>query len=117
MKKTQRLKNYLRSARKRTGFTQGDVAFLLGGRGGKTVSRYELFEHDPMLPAALSFQIVLGVPVHDLFVGIYDEAAKTVKRRAKALKHQFKHKATSRLVERKRESVGRILETLEKRTK
>jgi len=111
MAQSKRLKNYIRSARKRAGLTQDELAYLLGGRGGKLVSRYELFEREPMLPAALALEAALGVPSRELFAGIYEEALETVKHRAGVMEMQLNHKAASKLVERKRQTIRRIIET------
>ncbi|MBI1784308.1 hypothetical protein HYR69_04115 [Candidatus Sumerlaeota bacterium] len=111
MTPTKPLKNYIRSARKRAGLTQDDLAYLLGGRGGKLVSRYELFERQPMLPAALACQLALGVPVGELFGGVYQAARHTVQHRAKVMELKLRHQPASRLVERKRQTVRRIIES------
>lgn len=81
--------NYLRSARKRAGFSQEDIAFLLGCHSGAKVSRYENLTREPNLHTALACQAVYRVPVHELFPGIYTLVEKQVKRRAFVLKSQL----------------------------
>ena len=110
MTATQPLKNYIRSARKRAGLTQEELAYLLGGRGGKLVSRYELFRRAPMLPAALASQAALGVPAHELFSGVYQSALRTVLRRARVMEIQLRGKPRTLAIERKRQTLRRILE-------
>ncbi len=113
MTPSQPLKNYIRSARKRAGLSQGDLAYLLGGRGGKMVSRYELFQREPMLPMALAFEAALGVPVQELFSTFSQSARSTVQRRAKVMEMQLRHRKDTRAIERKRETIRRILATSE----
>jgi transcriptional regulator with XRE-family HTH domain len=59
--------------RRRMGFTQKQVARLLGRRDTSTVSHYENGRSFPPLPIALSLEIILRVPVAFLFPGLYDE--------------------------------------------
>jgi len=109
----QPLKNYIRSARRRAGLTQDELAYLLGGRGGKMVSRYERFEREPMLRAALAIQAALGVPAHELFAAAYHDARKTVVRRARVMELQLRRKLNMRRKEQKRRTLDRILEVAE----
>jgi transcriptional regulator with XRE-family HTH domain len=59
--------------RRRMGFTQKQVARLLGHRETSMVSHYEHGRSYPPLPVALSLEIILRVPVAFLFPGLYDE--------------------------------------------
>lgn len=73
MKKTRKLKNYLRRYRKSSGLSQEDLAFLLGCRDGSKVSRYEHFSRQPSLRTALACEAIFGVGTHELFAGLFDE--------------------------------------------
>lgn len=108
MAQSKRLKNYIRSARKRAGLTQDELAYLLGRRGGKAVSRYEMFEREPMLPTAMAFEVALGVPAHELFARAYEDARDIVQHRARVMDIQLRKKPASRAVERKRQTIQRI---------
>lgn len=55
------------------GFTQKQVARLLGHRDTTMVSHYEHSRSFPPLPVALSLEIILRVPVAFLFPSLYDE--------------------------------------------
>jgi DNA-binding XRE family transcriptional regulator len=55
--KPQRLENYLRSYRKKSGLTQREVAFLLGWDDGAQISRYEKRERRPPIETALAFKV------------------------------------------------------------
>jgi transcriptional regulator with XRE-family HTH domain len=80
-----RLHNYLRTHRKRTGLSQDEVAFLLGCRHGTKVSRYERNNRQPGLETALAYEVLLGTPVRELFVGIFEKVEAITLRRARVL--------------------------------
>ena len=80
-----KLANYLRAYRKRTGLSQGEVAFLLGCKNGNQVSRYERRKHMPPLRTALAFQAALGTPLSELYAGTYESVSKQVAVRAQSL--------------------------------
>lgn len=87
------LQNYLRMYRKRLHMTQDELAFLIGGRDGSRLSRYERFKRVPTLDTALAIEAALGVPVRELFAGEYAEVEAKVSRRAKVLAVKVKHEA------------------------
>jgi len=58
----QRLRNYIKSHRKRAGLSQPDVAFLLGNSDETQVSRYENDRRLPPLEVALALQEIFKVP-------------------------------------------------------
>ena len=58
--------------RKRMGFSQKQVAGLLGFRGTSMLSRYEHGRSVPPLRMAFCLSIVLRVPVEFLFPALYD---------------------------------------------
>jgi transcriptional regulator with XRE-family HTH domain len=82
---SQRLPNYLKSHRKRSGLSQDEVAFLLGCASGAKVSRYERMVRQPTLETALACEAVYGVPVRTLFAGVYEKVEATIHQRAQAL--------------------------------
>jgi transcriptional regulator with XRE-family HTH domain len=79
------LPNYLRSNRKRLSLSQGEVAFLLGARGGGQISRYERFIREPSLENALAFEMVFQRSTSELFDGLYKKIEQEVTARAKIL--------------------------------
>jgi transcriptional regulator with XRE-family HTH domain len=79
-----KLRTYLRSERRRSGLTQTDIARLLGGAWKQRVSKYERGLVPP-LEVAIAYEAVLGRPVAELFGGIHEEIAFTVRRRAREL--------------------------------
>jgi len=80
-----KLNNYLRTYRKRAGLSQDEMAYLLGCRSGAKVSRYERFARQPTLQTALAYEAIFGVPVRDLFAGIYQKVERPVSQRAQLL--------------------------------
>jgi transcriptional regulator with XRE-family HTH domain len=74
--------HYLRSERKRGGLSQHDVAALLNTRA-RTVRHYEQSHRLPPLETALAYEAVFGVPVAELFPGLYAAARKAVRMRAR----------------------------------
>jgi len=78
---TQRLENYLRTHRKRSGLTQRDVAFLLGWKTGGSLGRYEKRRRLPPLKTALACEEIFGVPVGELFAGVRQAVGKDIEKR------------------------------------
>lgn len=78
-----RLPLYLRQERRRSGFSQADVAYLFGARTKTNVSRYERGKHLPSLGTALAYEAMFGVPVAQLFPKAFAEARRAVMRRAR----------------------------------
>ena len=96
-----KLQNYLISHRKRFGLTQDESAFLLGITEGSQVCRYESFRGVPSLKTALTCQAVFGVPVAELFAGIYDQVEKETAKRARALASKMDAATASKAQKRK----------------
>lgn len=89
------LQNYLRVRRKQISLTQEEVAFLLGLKGmdkGGKVSRDENQARIPTLETALAYEAIYGIPIRELFAGLYDDIARDVSSRAKILSYR-KHDA------------------------
>ena len=67
------------------GFTQKQIARLLGQRDTSMISHYEHGRSLPPLPIALSLEIILRVPVAFLFPGIYDELKSRIRQQEEEL--------------------------------
>ena len=93
---SKRLPNDIWRYRKRHGLSQDDVACFLGSHDGSSVSRFEQGTREPSLRAALAYQVIFGVPVHELFPGIYEEVEKEVQQRARDLSQRPKISKGSR---------------------
>ena len=75
--------------RRRMGFTQKQVARLLGQRDTSMISHYEHSRAMPPLAVALGLEIILRVPVAFLFPAMYEE-----------LKRQIRQQEESSMVQR-----------------
>lgn len=82
---SQRLPNYFKTHRKRTGFSQDEVAFLLGLSGGDKVSRLERRARVPTVETLLAYEAVFGVPASELVAGLYEKVEEQTRRRANVL--------------------------------
>ncbi len=80
-----RLHNYLRTYRKRTGFSQKQIAFLMACESGSKVSRYERRKRTPTLESALALEIIYGVSVGELYAGVRQDIRRDVAIRADRL--------------------------------
>ena len=63
------------------GFTQKQVARLLGHRDATMISHYEHSRALPPVAVALSLEIVYRVPVAFLFPALYDELKLEIRRK------------------------------------
>lgn len=96
-----RLPNYLRTHRKRAGLSQDEVSHIVGASGGPKVSRYERGSRRPSLETALAYEAVFGVPVRELFAGVYDEVERHTQRRAIVLANRLRRSSTNARTARK----------------
>src|SRR5712691_3910221 len=81
-----RLNNYLRTYRKYSGLSQGEVTFLIRLKDKSDLSRYERSVRHPSLRTALACQEVYGKPVSELFAGLTDSVAKDSRNQMKRLR-------------------------------
>jgi transcriptional regulator with XRE-family HTH domain len=65
--------------RRRMGFSQKEVARLLGQRDTSMVSHYEHGRALPPLAVALGLEIIYRVPIAFLFPGMYDELRRRIR--------------------------------------
>lgn len=86
------LPNYLRTHRKRAGFSQEEIAFLLGIATGAQVSRYERFMRKPTLVVVLSLEIIFELPANEIFSGVRQEIEQQIARRAVLFKERALHR-------------------------
>ena len=85
----QRFKSYLRPVRRRWGFTQVELAFLLGFRTGKNISRIESLKQTPTLSVALSASIIFNTAPVKLFPGAIFDAEQLILARGRELYDQL----------------------------
>lgn len=80
-----KLKNYLRSYRRRSGLTQKEVAFLLGCNSESKISRYENSVQLPNLKTVLALEVLYQIPPQNLFAGIYETEKQAMIQNAEQL--------------------------------
>lgn len=98
---SRKLPNYLRLYRKRLGFSEDEIAFLLGVRHAGQVSRYEHFHRVPCLLTALAYHVILRTSPPELFGGKYQKVERQVRRRAKRLLKKLEEGGAGRSSARK----------------
>lgn len=76
--------NALKLYRRRIGYTQQQVAQLLGHKTVSRLSHYENGDTVPPLLTALQLEVVYRVPVAFLFPKIYDELRREIRTREEA---------------------------------
>jgi transcriptional regulator with XRE-family HTH domain len=104
----QKLDNYLRTFRRRAGFTQEEVAFLLGRGSGTKVSRHEGGGRGPGLRTVLAYQAIFAVGPEQLFAGTYDRIEHEVRRRAGLLAEKLEARELSAVMRHKLASLRAI---------
>ena len=65
------------------------------------VSRYERFARKPSLEAALACRAVFGVPVEDMYAGIYQKVERTTQKRAQLLARKVSRATPTPMATRK----------------
>lgn len=79
-KATQRLTNYLRMHRRKSGLSQRELERVLGYRRG-AVSQHEVVKAIPPLRVAIAYEIIYRTPVVELFAGLRDTIADQIEAR------------------------------------
>lgn len=87
------LVDYLRVYRKRSGLSQSEVAFLLGGKDGSQLSRYEKHHRMPPLHVALALEAIFGAPAAELFAGLYESVMSGVSKRIEKFGRELRKQA------------------------
>ena len=96
-----KLPNYLRTYRKRLGFSQDEMAFLLRLHDGPKVCHYERYRLTPSLETALSYEVIFKTPVKELVRGMYRKVERSVAARAAVLRYKLSRAKPSPAVARK----------------
>lgn len=78
------LDNYIAMYRRHTGFSQAELAVLVGLEQA-TLSRYELGQRIPDLEVVLALEMVLDEPMECIFAGVAGRVRAQVAERAQAL--------------------------------
>jgi DNA-binding XRE family transcriptional regulator len=90
-----RIGSHLGVHRRKSGFTQLELARLIGHRNIGRVSRHERAVTVPPLSVALSYEAVFRVPIYELFPGIHEMALKNIEARMADLEEALGRKTAS----------------------
>lgn len=77
-----KLRYYLRPQRRRWGFTQKELAFIIGAKSRTVVSRLEHGKRPPSLETAFALHIVFGTDAAEFFPVLFAEVEHDVLARA-----------------------------------
>ncbi len=100
---SQRLHNYLKTYRKRSGLSQDEVAFLLGCQSGTKVSRYERLSRKPNWETMAGCEVVYRAPMCELLAGAYQKVEEIIHQRAQILVGKLSAQKPNRARRRKLE--------------
>jgi transcriptional regulator with XRE-family HTH domain len=103
-----KLPNYLRTCRKAASLTQAEVAYLLGGRTGAKVSRYERFRQQPQLETVFAYEAIFRIPARELFAGVYQQIERKTRRRVRALSRRVSRVSPDPALRRKTEFLREV---------
>ena len=82
--------NHLRRYRRRSMFTQSEIAFLLNIESEPIISRFEKARQLPRLQIIFGYQAIFDVPAHELFPRLYQETTNCVVERSHMLIEKLK---------------------------
>jgi DNA-binding XRE family transcriptional regulator len=100
---------YLRALRRRSAFSQEDVAFLLGAFTGTRVSRHETGACVPPLEVALAYEVIFDVTTAAIYEDEVLRIAARVRKRARTLHESLAHRLRDPLREEKRAALARLI--------
>lgn len=83
------IKNYLYRLRRIRGYSQKQLAVLIGLRSFRTISDYERGRRLPPLKTAMALEIVLGTKLAEIYVDLYGQLGKQAVRREDLLPGRF----------------------------
>ena len=106
---TQHPPHSIRRYRLRAALTQREMAQLLGCQSSATVCQYEARKREPDLRTAFAYKAVFGLPVEELFPGLYREVEQQVLSRADCLSNKLSDTSPSSAMPFKRKTVKAIL--------
>lgn len=103
-------RNHLRRCRRQSGLTQDEVAYLLCGRTGGSVSRYERSARRPNLEAAFGHQAIFGAAAHELFADVFAEVELAIIQRAILLSQRLSASSSGAAGKRKLRFLSELIE-------
>jgi transcriptional regulator with XRE-family HTH domain len=107
---TPKLNNYLGTFRKMRGFSQREIAFLLGCHNSAKVSRYEHDRRVPSLETIFAYEAILGTSARELFAGIQERAVRHALHRVRLLQRRLERQSRNPILARKVEFLRSLAE-------
>lgn len=98
MSKDAKFLNYLFRLRRIRGYSQKQLAMLLGLRARKAVSEFEQGRRLPNLQTAVLLEIVLGTRLREIYPGMYDTLGMAALRREEDLPLRFSRHIRGRVL-------------------
>jgi transcriptional regulator with XRE-family HTH domain len=98
----------LKPHRKRRGFTQEELAFLLGDRKHSAISRYEAGDRKPDLKTAVAFKVLFESDLRELFPGVHAQVCGEIAERARLLSEQIRSQEGGRRADYKLKMLSRL---------
>jgi transcriptional regulator with XRE-family HTH domain len=108
----EQLANYLRTHRKKSGFSQRELASILGFLTEIQVSRHERSITIPGLLIAVAYEVIFHVPISEMFPGLHTTVKANIEERLAEMEHEL-HQSTAK--GRKATSIARKIEFLSER--
>jgi DNA-binding XRE family transcriptional regulator len=100
---------YLRALRRRSAFSQEEMAFLLGAFTGTRVSRHETGACAPPLAVALAYEVIFDVAIAAIYEDDQLRIAGFVLKRARTLHESLAHRMKDPRRQEKRAALQRII--------
>lgn len=79
------LPNYLQTYRKNCGFSQEEIAWLLGTDDSSTISHHERARRTPDLRGVFAYELIFDTPAHELFAGVFATVERATRKRMRVL--------------------------------
>ena len=87
------LGNYIRMHRMRAGLSQCELGKLLGYSDEGQVPRHEKSSSLPTFLMAMSYEVVFGVSIKEMFAGVHESVANVVEERLAELEETLRQRA------------------------
>ena len=84
-----KLQHYLRTHRRRLGFSQKELAYLLAEAQPGGLSRYENLSREPNLRTAIAFEVIFRVSLREIFAGMYEDVEQQTLDRVRRLSERL----------------------------
>lgn len=107
----------LRKHRKRSPFTQQDIAELLGNKDISQISRHETNPAHPQVELGLLYEILFGIPVSELFSNQKQSIINRLQKRIPNIIHELECLDLNDIINSKIGCLQNVLLTINKKDK